>query len=235
MNPPNLLKFCFKMWSFLTSVFSPEHSVVVQAPLVQGCPLFHESGPDALPLPMGTRWIWHTKQARPGLHSASQCPRQAHVSGSWDGPLSNPGGSYMNALPDRGDPPRLLHEVCCGRLCSHRATILVPLMSPSRFATWGPDRAQETERALSPSVPLFPQSASPPLHSFSSACPSLFQQCPSSRLGLAFCLLRTDSSGHPPLGSTNHPPLGSTNPPPSCWSTPLCPSILLEHSHPPSC
>ena len=57
MNPPNLLKFCLKMWSFLTSVFSPEHSVAVQAPLVQGCPLFHESGPEALPLPKGTRWI----------------------------------------------------------------------------------------------------------------------------------------------------------------------------------
>ena len=122
----------------------------------------------------------------------------------------------MNALPDREGT---LHA-CCGRLCLHGATMLVPLTSPSRFATWEPDRAQETQRALSPSVlvPVFPQS------SFPSTCPALFSvNVPLPIPAVSFlpswtccCLRRADSSAQGALP----------------WGAPTAP-ILLEHSPPP--
>lgn len=62
----------------------------------------------------------------------------------------NPGGSYMNALPDRGDPPCLLHDVCCGRLqqrCSFPGRVYHGLQPGSLTE---PSKQRESSRSVSP-------------------------------------------------------------------------------------
>ena len=206
MNPPNLLKLCLKMWNFLTSVFSPEHCSGISN---AGTPPRPWSDPEALPLLMGTRWIWRTKQARPGLHSAAQRPRQAFVSGSWAMPaVIQAEATRMPCLTERGPfmPAawRLLRETVC------RGSVLVPRTSPSRLATWEPDGAQETERELSVSQSrflFFLSPLRPPCTLFRQRGPSPFQQRPCSCLRLLLLPAQSWqlSSGRPPLGST--PPL----------------------------
>lgn len=258
MNPPNLLKFCLKMWSFLTSVFSPEHSVAVQAPLVQGCPLFHESGPEALPLPMGTRWIWHTKQALPGLHSAPSVQGRLTSLAPEMGPsVTLVEATWTPCLTERGPSTPAAWSLLRKTLfawsndsCSPDESITV-----CHLGAWQSPGNRESSQSVSPGS------------SFSSVCspsPALFfLSVPLPIPAVSFlpswtccCLLRTDSSaqGTLPWGAPTPPPSGWSTPhlhpagalpsaPPSCWSTPTphparaLPhpnSILLELFQPPA-
>ena len=216
------------MCSFITSVSSPEPSVVGQAPLVQGRPLFHESDPEALPLPMGTKWTWHEKQARPGLHSASQRPRQAHVSGSWDGALSNPGGSYMNALPDREGT---LHA-CCMKSAAEDSVYMEQRFSFPWRLYHGLQPGSLTEPRKQRELPVRQSWFLFFLSPLTLPC-TLFRQCAcpysSSVLPPSWtccCLLRADSSAQGAL------PWGAPPPYPTGALPPLHPAGALPPPHP---
>lgn len=229
MNPPNLLKFCLKMWSFLTSVFSPEHSVAVQAPLVQGCPLFHESGPEALPLPMGTRWIWHTKRACPGLRSAPSVQGRLTSLAPEMGPLVTlVEATWTPCLTERGPSTPAAWSLLRKTLFAWSNDSRSPdeSITVCHLGAWQSPGNRESSQSVSPGS------------SFSSVCspsPALFfLSVPLPIPAVSFlpswtccCLLRTDSSAQGTL------PWGAPTPLHPAGALPT--SILLEHSHPPSC